>query len=397
MFDTVATAPPDPILGLTEAFQKDDRSEKINLTIGVYQDDTGKTPVLESVKAAEERLLDQETSKRYLGISGLPEFNREAVKLTLGDIVPADRVAAFQSPGGTGGLRVASDFISRNFAGARIWHSQPTWPNHPSVFAAAGLQSQPYPYLSADQRSLDFAAMMETIESQGKAGDVICLHACCHNPTGVDPSAEQWSEIAKLTAHRGMLPLVDFAYQGFGDGLAEDQVGLRELASQHQEFIVCSSYSKNFGLYSERTGALLAVCGTPEDAARVASSIKQTVRSNYSNPPRHGGAIVAIVLSDAQLRQQWQTELTAMRERIHQMRQLLVSRTKEQDCPVDFSFLLSQKGMFSFSGLTPMQVDWLKKQHGIYIVGSGRINVAGITTGNVSALAAAISEAIKAC
>ncbi len=397
MFESVATAPPDPILGLSEAFQRDTRAAKINLTIGVYRDDDGQTPVLRTVKAAERKLLETEDSKRYLGIDGLEEFNSQARTLTLGDVVAGDCVAAFQTPGGTGAVRVACDFIAKNFPGTRIWHSQPTWPNHPAIFAAAGLEPRSFPYLSADQKSLAFDAMMDAIDREARSGDAICLHACCHNPTGIDPSEEQWREIAELTAQRGMLPLVDFAYQGFALGLEQDRVGIVELAKHHDEFIVCSSYSKNFGLYSERIGAMLAICTSSDAAERVASSVKQSVRSNYSNPPRHGGAIVATILADPALTETWKTELTAMRERIHAMRELFVSGMQGQDCGIDFSFLLEQKGMFSFSGLTPMQVDWLRKEKGIYIVGSGRINVAGITTSNVSGLAAAISEAVTAC
>jgi aspartate aminotransferase len=397
MFETVSAAPPDPILGLSEAFQSDPRSEKVNLTIGVYQDENGKTPVLQCVKRAEEKLLSSEQSKGYLGIDGLADFQRLACQLALEGIIQAERVAVFQTPGGTGALRVASEFAAKNFAPARIWLSTPTWPNHPSIFQAAGLELKPYPYLSADRKRLDFQGMLQAIQQEARRGDWICLHACCHNPTGVDPTQEQWNQIGELTARLGMLPLVDFAYHGFGDGIKEDLVGIREIARHHQELLVCTSYSKNFGLYSERIGALLAVCENSAAASNVRSNIKTCVRSNYSNPPRHGGAIVACVLQDAQLRGIWQDELTAMRERIHCMRAAFVEAMAAKDCGVDFSFLLEQKGMFSFSGLTPMQVDWLKSEKGIYIVGSGRINVAGITPSNIDYLAEAIAESIQVC
>ncbi|MCA9133686.1 MAG: aspartate/tyrosine/aromatic aminotransferase [Planctomycetales bacterium] len=395
MFESIAAAPPDPILGLTDAFQQDTRPEKINLTIGVYRDETGQTPVLQTVKEAEQRLLASETTKGYLGIDGSPDFKRLAAQLTVGERLAAERIATFQTPGGTGALRVAADFLAKNLGHSRVWCSTPTWPNHLSIFESAGLETKGYPYLAADRTSLDFAAMLDLLEREGRAGDVICLHACCHNPTGIDPTREQWQEIAELTAQRGMLPLLDFAYHGFGDGLEEDRLAIAELTKQHNELLICSSYSKNFGLYSERVGAMLAVCPAAEAAARVGSCIKQTVRSNYSNPPRHGGAIVATILADDSLRQRWQGELDQMRQRIHSVRAQFVQAMQATDCAVDFSFLLSQRGMFSYSGLSPLQVDWLRTNKGIYIVGSGRINVAGITAQNLSPLTAAIAEATR--
>ncbi len=396
MFETLASAPPDPILGLTDAFQQDSRADKINLTIGVYRNEAGQTPILECVKQAERRLLETEASKGYLGIDGLVEFRRLASELTLGDLVPGERVAACQTPGGTGALRVAADFLAKQNARARVWCSTPTWPNHNSIFESAGLETKAYPYLSADRKSLDFAAWLDQLEREGRPGDVLLVHACCHNPTGIDPNREQWSEISELAAQRGMLPLVDFAYHGFGDGLEEDRVALAEISQHHAEFLVCSSYSKNFGLYSERVGALLAVCSTADVASKAASNVKVAVRSNYSNPPRHGGAIVATILDDPQLRQQWLGELAQMRERIHSVRNQFVEAMKRTSSPVDFSFLLSQRGMFSYSGLSPMQVDWLRSNKGIYMVGSGRINVAGITSANIDRLTAAVAEALRA-
>ncbi|MCC7334888.1 MAG: aspartate/tyrosine/aromatic aminotransferase [Pirellulaceae bacterium] len=395
MFETLAAAPPDPILGLTDTFVQDPRSDKINLTIGVYRDESGLTPILKSVKQAEERLLSSEKSKGYLGIDGLPEFRKLAGELTLGEWVEPERAAVCQTPGGTGALRVAADFLAKQTPHARVWCSTPTWPNHNSIFESAGLETKAYPYLSDDRKSLDFAAMFELLEREGRAGDVLLLHACCHNPTGIDPTTEQWSELAELAGQRGMLPLIDFAYHGFGDGLDEDRRAIAEISKHHAEFFVCSSYSKNFGLYSERVGALLAVCPDHTIAQRLASNIKVSVRSNYSNPPRHGGAIVAEILGDAELREQWLVELAQMRGRIHSMRTQFVEAMKQSGCAVDFSFLLGQRGMFSYSGLTPMQVDWLRTQKGIYIVGSGRINVAGITTSNMATLTNAIAEALR--
>lgn len=395
MLESIAAAPPDPILGLTDAFQQDPRPHKINLTIGVFRDESGQTPVLKCVKQAEERLLRDENTKGYLGIDGMAEYRRLACELTLAELVPAERVAVFQTPGGTGALRVAADFLAKNLPRTRVWCSTPTWPNHTSIFETAGLETVSYPYLGDDRKSLDLSAMLAALQNQGRAGDVVCLHACCHNPSGIDPTAEQWAEIADLTRNRGMLPLVDFAYHGFGDGLEEDRVGINQLLQAHEELLICSSYSKNFGLYSERVGALLAVCPASESVARLASNIKQSVRSNYSNPPRHGGAIVATILGDPQLKQAWQVELAEMRGRIHSIRKQFVDAMAATNCGVDFSFLLGQRGMFSFSGLTPMQVDWLRSEKGIYIVGSGRINVAGMTPSNIGILSTAIAEALR--
>lgn len=395
MLETVIPAPPDPILGLSEAFQKDTRSEKINLTIGVFRDANGQTPILECVKKAEQRILADEGTKGYLGIDGLPAFNKKTCELTLGGIVPAERVFAAQAPGGTGALKIAADFIRSNFAASRVWVSTPTWPNHVSIFETAGLQTESYPYLTADRKAIDLDALLDVILKQGAKGDVICLHGCCHNPTGVDPTEEQWSAIAKATAERGMLPLIDFAYQGFGDGLDEDRRGLRAIVAEHAELLVCSSYSKNFGLYSERVGALFAVCESPDNVEKVGGSIKKSVRSNYSNPPRHGGSIVATILEDEALKTEWLEELATMRSRIHEMRAMFVEKMKATGCATDFSFLLDQRGMFSFSGLTPMQVDQLRTEYGIYIVGSGRINVAGITPGNIDLLTSAMARVLK--
>lgn len=395
MFDSITPAPPDPILGLAEAFNQDGRPEKINLTIGVYRDGEGKTPVLESVKEAERRLLESESTKGYLGIDGLDAYNQAVRQLTLGDLVAADRVFVAQTPGGTGALKVAADFIRKNFSPARVWVSSPTWPNHVGIFETAGLATESYPYLTADRTAVAVEASLQHIEAQGRTGDVICLHACCHNPTGVDPTAEQWQAIAAATRRKGMLPLIDFAYHGFGDGLDEDRRGLEAIAKEHDEWLVCSSYSKNFSLYSERVGALQVICGTSRDANKAAGSVKQAVRSNYSNPPRHGAAIVATILDDPQLRKRWLRELQQMRDRIQRMRALFVEQMKATGCPTDFSFLLDQRGMFSFSGLTPVQVDSLRTNHAIYIVGSGRINVAGITEENVQRLTRAIATELK--
>jgi aspartate/tyrosine/aromatic aminotransferase len=395
MFDHLSTAPADPILGLSQAFRADPRAHKIDLTVGVYKDETGATPILRSVKEAEKRLLEQETTKGYLPIEGPPEYNRAVAELALQNAVSLDRTATVQSPGGTGACRVAADFMGRHFPGTRIWLSNPTWVNHASIFEAAGLKALVHPYLAADKVSLDLSAMLETLKKDARPGDMICLHACCHTPTGIDPDAAAWQQIAEVTASAGILPLVDFAYQGFGDGLVEDTIAIRSLLEKHEELLICSSFSKNFGLYSERVGAMTLVAKTAAAATAALSQLKAAVRCNYSNPPRHGGSVVATVLGNAELRHQWESEVDAMRQRIHTMREKFVAGMASRTDKRDFQFLLKQKGMFSYSGLTPMQVDWLKQNKAIYIVGSGRINVAGMTESNLPILCDAIAESLQ--
>lgn len=396
MFQNVQTAPPDSILGLNEAFRNDPNPEKINLSVGVFKDAKGVTPVLDCVKEAERRLVSEEKTKSYLPIDGRPEYCRLVRELMLGadhEIIAAGRGVTVQTPGGTGALRVAADFLAKNLPGRKIWISQPTWPNHPSIFAAAGIETAGYPYFDKAANGLAFAEMMETLQKV-PSGDVVLLHGCCHNPSGIDPTPKQWQEIAELIHSRDLLPLVDFAYQGFGDGLCEDAVGLAALAQPSRELLICSSFSKNFGLYNERVGALTAVAGDATAAEAVLSQLKNAIRSNYSNPPTHGGAIVETVLADPALKTQWEAELTAMRDRINGMRTLFVETMKQSGVDRDFSFIAHQKGMFSFSGLTPVQVDELRSKFAIYIVGSGRINVAGISESNVGKLCAAIKAVL---
>jgi aspartate/tyrosine/aromatic aminotransferase len=397
MFETLENAPPDAILGLNEAYQQDPNPAKINLSVGVYKDASGKTPVLESVKAAERRMLDEEHSKSYLGIDGLARYNALTQQLMFGadhEIVTSGRAATLQTPGGTGALRVAADFLKRKFPQARIWCSKPTWGNHAAVFQAADRQVEYYRYIDAAGTDLDFAGMMQSL-GDIPAGDVVLLHGCCHNPTGIDPTHEQWREIADLVHQRGLLPLVDLAYQGFGDGLEADVFGLREICRPGRDVLVSSSFSKNFGLYSERVGALTLVGGSADAARAALSHAKVVVRTNYSNPPRHGGAIVATVLDDPSLRSQWEQELAAMRDRIHEMRRLFVESMAKTAPGHDFSFIARQRGMFSFSGLTPLQVDQLRAQYSIYIVSAGgRMNVAGITRDNIGRLSEAIAAVL---
>lgn len=397
MFDAIQPAAPDAILGLTEAFRNDSNPSKVNLTVGVYKDEAGQTPVLESVKAAEARLLAASSSKGYLPIGGLGEFCDLTQTLYFGDdheVVSSNRAATFQTPGGTGALRVAADFVHQNLPSASIWCSTPTWPNHPKVFGAAGVRVRSYPYFDASRNGVNLDAMLEAIQ-QVPAGDVICLHACCHNPTGADPSTEQWKRIADAVYERGLLPFLDFAYLGFGDGIEADRAALMEFARPGAELLIASSYSKNFGLYAERVGALTVVTASPESAKTVASQMKTTIRTNYSNPPLHGAAIVNEILTDDELSRQWNSELAEMRERINGMRKLF-TRTMAQHLPDrDFSFIERQRGMFSYSGLTAEQVDVLREKYSIYIVRDGRINVAGINSSNVEPLCTAISSVLK--
>jgi aspartate/tyrosine/aromatic aminotransferase len=397
MFDSLPLAPPDAILGLTEAFKKDTNPNKINLSAGVYKDEQGNTPILACVKEAERRLLAGEKSKGYLSIEGHPEYASRVQELLFGaggEVLASKRAFTVQTPGGTGSLRVAADFLKKHFPAAKVWVSKPTWANHAAIFTAAGQQVETYAYLDAAGRGLDFPALKAAL-SQISAGDVVLLHACCHNPSGVDPTAEQWKEIAAIVHERNILPLVDFAYQGFGDGITEDAVGLKGLAQPGRELLICSSFSKNFGLYGERVGALTVVTTGEEAAQRALSQVRISVRTNYSNPPTHGAAIVATVLADAELRKQWEQELATMRDRIHAMRKLFVETMKKKAPQHDFSFLQSQSGMFSFSGLSNLQVDELKNKHGVYVVGSGgRINVAGMTRDNMEPLCTAIAAVL---
>ncbi len=392
MFATLQMAPPDPILGLTESFRQDPNPDKINLSVGVYKDANGQTPILECVKTAERRLVDSENTKSYLPMNGPPEYGTEVRRLLFGEdspLVGDGRAATLQTPGGTGGLRVAAEFLRSRLAVRKIWVSKPTWANHTGIFSAAGLEVDSYPYLASDGIGLDFDAMLAGLKEVPR-GDAVCLHACCHNPTGVDPTTQQWREIVGVIIDRGLLPLMDFAYQGFADGLREDAAGLAEVCSRLDEFLVCSSFSKNFGLYSERIGAVTIVGSSKPATSAALSHAKLCVRTNYSNPPKHGGAIVQTVLSDPRLRAQWEQELTAMRQRINGVREQFAAMMKAKNSPRDFSFITRQRGMFSFSGLTPLQVDELRNKYSIYIVNSGRINVAGMTPDNMDRLGDAV-------
>jgi aspartate/tyrosine/aromatic aminotransferase len=393
MFEHFSLAPPDAILGLNSAFEKDPRSGKLNLTVGVYKDDAGRTPILESVKLAEGKIFQEQKSKGYLPIEGGKDYIDQVNRLVLGEGFEFGRVATAHTPGGTGALRAGADTLASVAPHGRFWISNPTWANHAAVFQAAGFETHSYCYLNAAKTGLDFEGMLGQIQQDGRAGDIVCLHACCHNPTGIDPTHQEWKQISELLAKKRMLPFLDFAYQGFGDGLMEDAKPLSILLEDHPELVVCASFSKNFGLYSERVGALMMISESAKSTESVLSQMRLAIRCNYSNPPRHGEAIVAKVLSDSELSARWRTEVDQMRSRIHTMRSALIQGMESRG--KDFGFLAAQKGMFSYTGLNPMQADWLKKEKGIYIVGTGRINVAGLSSTSMDIVCDAIAEACE--
>ncbi|MCK0534756.1 MULTISPECIES: amino acid aminotransferase [unclassified Anaerobiospirillum] len=395
-FDHLELAPADPILGLTDAFKADTNPKKVNLGVGVYQDETGVTPVLKCVKEAEKILVDTEVSKSYLPISGLPEYGQLTRELLFGRdhaLVNDGRAVTCHCPGGTGALRIAADFIYQNHVASRVWISDPTWGNHFQIVEAAGLKTERYPYYDRAAHALAFDRMLDTLE-QASEGDVVIIHACCHNPTGIDPTKEQWDELAAFLARKKLLPLIDFAYQGFGEGIDEDAYGLRKIVELNSEVIIASSYSKNFGMYNERVGALTCVAATKEQGTNTLSQIKLAIRCAISNPPAHGEKVVITVLSNPELRAMWEKELAEMRVRMHRMRTLLAQKLKDAGAG-DFDFIVKQNGMFSFSGLSKEQVDKLRAEYGIYIVGSGRMCVAGINDDNVDYLADAIAKVVK--
>ncbi|MFM9269132.1 aromatic amino acid transaminase [Halomonas elongata] len=392
MFEQIERVPGDAILGLIEAFKKDTNPQKVDLGVGVYRDAQGNTPVMRAVKAAEDLLLKNETTKTYIGSHGDPRYGQAVLPLVLGEgspVLEAGRASATQSPGGTGALRLAADFIATQLPGKDVWVSDPTWPNHLGIFPAAGLTLKKYPYVDAENR-LDFDGMLAALKEIPE-GDVVLLHACCHNPTGFDLSRDQWSQVLEVVKQRKLLPLVDFAYQGFGEGLDEDAYGPRLLAENLDEVIITSSCSKNFGIYCERTGCLIMVAKNSEQMENVRSQVAIVARENYSNPPAHGGAIVAEILHSTELSAIWREELTEMRDRINTLRRDFVEALKPYGLDQKYACVAEQRGMFSYTGLTPEQVDRLRDEFGIYMVRSGRANVAGFSQENLTYLAKAIA------
>lgn len=397
MFETLQMAPPDPILGLTEAFKKDPNPNKINLGVGVFQDEEGKTTTLASVRRAEALLLEQASPKTYLPIEGSPEYGKHVRTLLFGAQDPRvsdGRAVTAQSPGGTGALRVAADLAHAKLGARRVWVSDPTWANHAQIFQAAGLDVETYPYYDPSTHGLAFDKMVAGLARAGE-GDLVLLHACCHNPSGVDPTPAQWAVLAELAKEQRFTTLFDFAYQGFGDGIEADATAVRTFAERDLELIVCSSFSKNFGLYNERVGAVTLLATDAEAGNKALSQLRVTARSNYSNPPSYGAAIVSKVLSEPELNALWRSEVDAMRARIARMRSLFVETLKKKGVTQDFSFIVHQKGMFSFAGITPEQVDKLREKHAIYAVRSGRINVAGMREATMDRLCSALADVLR--
>ncbi len=396
MWKTVAAAPADAILGLTEAFKNDRNPNKVNLGVGVYTDDTGTTPILQCVKDAERVLLGIEHSKSYLPISGDSGYGEHVQRLIFGptsEVIATGRAATAHTPGGTGALRIGGELIKRFRPEADFWVSDPTWANHRGIFNAAGFATKAYPYYDPESKGLRFAELIAALRNI-PAGDVVLLHACCHNPSGVDPQPQQWQEIASVAAEQGWLPFLDFAYQGLGIGIEEDRAAIESFAATGIDFFVASSFSKNFGLYNERVGALTVVSPTAAEKAVALSHLKSTVRVCYSNPPAHGGLIVKTILSEPTIEALWRRELATMCTRIVAMREAFVNGLSARGVARDFSYIKQQRGMFSFSGLADETVNWLRDNKAIYVVSGGRINVAALTTANIDYVCDSITEAL---
>jgi aromatic-amino-acid transaminase len=387
----------DPILSLNEAYGNDPRPHKINLSIGIYFDDAGHIPVLDCVRQAEAQLLAEGAAKPYLPIEGAPACRRAVQQLLFGadhEAVKSNRIATLQTVGSSGGLKVGADFLKRWFPDSQVWVSDPTWDNHRSMFEGAGLKVHTYPYYDATSGGLKFDAMLATLRTL-PAGSIVLLHACCHNPTGVDLTHRQWEELIPVLRERELLPYLDLAYQGYGDGIAEDAFAVRALASAGLSFFIANSFSKSMSLYGERAGALSVVCPSAEEAELVLGQLKATVRRNYSSPPIHAGLIVAKVLSDPALRAAWEADVAAMRERILAMRRSLHAVLTAKLPSRSFDYFLTQRGMFSYTGLTAAQVDRLRDEHAVYLVRSGRMCVAGLNTRNVEATAVAMAAVLN--
>lgn len=396
MFNSLIAMPADPILGLLTQYREDSHPQKVDLGVGVYKDPTGVTPILSCVKKAEKFRLDTETTKVYIGPTGSPQFNTLMTELAFGadhSAIIANRIRTVSTPGGTGALRVAGDFIKRCNPNAVLWVSDPTWANHIGLFEAAGITVKTYPYYDYDSKSLKFDEMLAAL-SQVSPDDVVLFHACCHNPSGMDLTTEEWDKVIALTKEQGFTPLIDMAYQGFGDGVDIDAYGVRQMAAAVDNMILCSSCSKNFGLYRERIGSCSVIAKDANTANIAQSVLLYVVRCLYSMPPAHGAAIVETILGSKELTQEWLDELKVMRDRINGNRAILVDKLKANGVNRDFSFIARQKGMFSFLGVNPEQVARLQKEFSIYMVGSSRISIAGISEDNVDYLAQSIAKVL---
>ena len=396
LFTAVEMAPRDPILGLTEQFNADANPHKVNLGVGVYNDDQGKLPLLHCVQEAERRMMESPKARGYLPIDGIAAYDTAVKNLVFGadsEPVKSGRVATVQALGGTGGLKVGADLIRRLDPGAKVMISDPSWENHRALFTQAGFVVETYPYYSAAKGGIDFDAMLGALNA-APAGTVVVLHACCHNPTGYDLSPGQWDQVIAAVKAKKLVPFLDMAYQGFGYGIAEDGAAIGKFVASGQNFFVATSFSKSFSLYGERVGALSLLCEDKEEAVRVLSQLKIMIRTNYSSPPTHGGAVVAMVLNTPELRSQWEKELGGMRLRIKQMRIALVEKLKAAGVKRDMSFITQQIGMFSYSGLTKEQMVRLRNEFGVYGIDSGRLCVAALNNGNIDYVCASIAKVL---
>ena len=396
LFSSVELAPRDPILGMTEAFNADPNPTKVNLGVGVYFDADGKLPILQCVLAAEKQLAEAPKPKGYLPIDGIAAYDRAVQQLVFGSDSAAlreGRVATVQTLGGTGGLKIGADFLQRLSPRAQVLISDPSWENHRALFLQAGFTVDTYAYYDAATHGVRFDALLAALDAAAP-GTVVVLHACCHNPTGCDLEPAQWARVVQTVKARGLVAFLDMAYQGFGDGIAEDGAVVRLFLEAGVDFLVATSFSKSFSLYGERVGALSVVCADKDEAARVLSRLKVLIRGNYSNPPTHGAQVVALVLTTAALRTMWEEELAGMRTRIKRMREALVQRLAEAGVKQDMSFILRQKGMFSFSGLSAAQMQRLRSEFGVYGIDSGRICVAALNEHNLAPVAAAIARIV---
>ena len=396
IFAAVEMAPRDPILGLTEGFNADKNPAKVNLGVGVYYDDNGKIPLLAAVKSAEKTRIDAAPARGYQPIDGLVAYNQAVQKLMFGAdsaLIKDGRLVTIEALGGTGALKVGADFLKRLYPATKVYISDPSWENHRALFESAGFTVENYAYYDAATRGVDFAGMKAALAAM-PAKSVVVLHACCHNPTGADLSASQWAEVVETVKARDLVAFIDMAYQGFADGIKPDAIALDLFAASGLQFLVSSSFSKSFSLYGERVGALTIVTAGKEESARVLSQVKRVIRTNYSNPPTHGGAVVAAVLSSPELRQQWEDELAGMRDRIRTMRDSLAEKLTAAGA-TGFDFIKVQRGMFSYTGLTAEQVERLRAEFGIYAVSTGRICVAALNTRNIDYVAKAIATVLK--
>ena len=396
MFTAVEMAPRDPILGLNEQFAADTNPSKVNLGVGVYYDDNGKLPLLQCVQAAEQNMMKAPTARGYLPIDGIVAYDNAVKTLVFGadsEPVTSGRVATIQAIGGTGGLKVGADFLKKLNPKAKVLISDPSWENHRALFTNAGFEVESYPYYDAAKRGINFDGMLAALNA-APAGTVVVLHACCHNPTGYDITSEQWDQVVAAVKAKGLVPFLDMAYQGFGYGLKEDGAAVAKFVAAGLTFFVSTSFSKSFSLYGERVGALSVLCENKEEAGRVLSQLKIAIRTNYSNPPIHGGAVVAAVLGNAELRALWEKELGEMRVRIKAMRQKLVDGLKAAGVKEDMSFITTQIGMFSYSGLTKDQMVRLRNEFGVYGTDTGRMCVAALNSKNIDYVCASIAKVI---